>query len=921
MNISAIKRKSVELYAIFAGGKLFNLFLIRQLMRISGIVTIILLTTFQVLFATSGKGQSMVTEQVTIGLQHESLSTGLKKIEQQTPLRFYYRKADVKPLTNLSLPIASRTVQATLNELLRNTFFSFRQIDRNILLERNNHEIEYTINGRIVGIDRQAVQFATVSIVQANIHKSIFTTMTDTAGNFKLTANKEGDYLIKVSAIGMDSLSVAFTLGDIKVIHLPDITLTTSTKQLKEVVITSTKPLIIQETDRIIYNVQADPQKDIQNVLELLRKVPLISITGEDKIELKGNSNFKILINGRPSSLMVHSPSDVFKSMPANTIESIEVITTPPSKYDAEGIAGIINVITNKKLDQGYKASLSTSYNTLQQRGINGSLTLKENKIGVTGFWGVNWQDNPTATFQNSQLGTSFINTLSTEQGKMSNNRNSLRGNAEISLEIDSLNLITGTISLNSEAYTQKSSQLFRLLNNRSILEQSYYVDYSGEDNTVGNDFGLNYQLGFPKNNDRLLTASYKYTESNYTENNSNIASLRYNYNDNDRGQYNKSGAKEQTMQLDYVHPLKSLDVEGGAKAILRNNYSDYLYNSFVPGSEQDIFNNTLNSFEYLQNIYGFYNSYHLKLKKWGVKAGVRLEVTTIDADFKTVNSEVNRRYSNFIPTVIFRRNFENQTNITFGYTQRIQRPGITQLNPFENKSNTLYWEKGNPELRPVLNNNFELTYSNFKKGSLNLSVNYLFANNAIQELATLGKDSITRYTYQNIGKNDDLGFNLYFNYSITTSFNLNANGRISYLWLDGTSNGEFVSNEGFRGNTNLSFSYNFQKYGFRTSLDFGSNSPELYLQGKSRSSYTSSLSFNKQLFDKQLSISASVSNPFEKYRNWDTRFTTGDFISEYTSRTRYRRFNFSLNYRFGRLNSSIKKNKRGINNDDYLNH
>ena len=371
-------------------------------------------------------------------------------------------------------------------------------------------------------------------------------------------------------------------------------------------------------------------------------------------------------------------------------------------------------------------------------------------------------------------------------------------------------------------------------------------------------------------------------------------------------------------MQLDYVQPLKALNIEGGAKAILRDNYSDYIYKSFVPGSGNEISDNTLNSFKYLQNIYGFYNTYQLKFKNWGIKAGVRLEVTTINADFITVSSKVDRSYSNFIPTVVFQRNFENQTSLTLGYTQRIQRPGITQLNPFENKSNTLYWETGNPDLNPVLNHNFELTYSNFKKGSLNLSVNYLYANNAVQQVATL--DSVTRYTYQNIGKNDDLGFNLYFSYPITTSLTVNANGRISYLWLNGTSSGQFVSNQGFKGKTNVSFSYFFEKYNLRTSIDFGSNSPELYLQGKSRSSYNSSLSFNKQIFDKNLSISASVSNPFEKYRNWYTGFTSPDFVSEYTSKTNYRRFNFSVNYKFGRLKSSIKKNKRGIHNDDYLN-
>ena len=450
MKISAKKQRPVALCAFLTGDKLCNSLLTRQLMRVSGIVSILLSTTFGLLLANSGKGQDMSTEKVAIGLRYESLTTGLEKIERQTNFRFFYRKADIKALKSLNLPVRVRTVQETLNELLYNTFFSFRQIDGSILLEKNHQQTGYVVNGRVVDINQQALPFATVSLIQLDINKSIQTIQTDTSGNFKLTASKKGDYLVKIYALGMDSLSVSFSLADNKVIQLPDITLTTSSTRLKEVVVTASKPLIKQEIDRLTYNVQSDPEKDILSVLELLRKVPLVSVTGDDKIEVKGNTNFRILINGRPSSLVANNPSDVFRAMPANTIQSIEVITNPPSKYDAEGIAGIINVITNKKIEQGYNASLGTTYNTLNQRGLNGSLTLKIDKIGINGFFGSNWQDNPPATFKNSQLGTSFINTLLTEQGRMTNSRNARYGNVEISYEIDSLNLITGTVDLNN---------------------------------------------------------------------------------------------------------------------------------------------------------------------------------------------------------------------------------------------------------------------------------------------------------------------------------------------------------------------------------------------------------------------------------------------------------------------------------------
>jgi hypothetical protein len=288
-----------------------------------------------VLLATAGKGQNMAAERVTIGLQHESLVAGLKKIEQQTSLRFYYRNADIRALDNLNLPFAERTVQETLNELLQNTFFSFRQMDDKILLQKDL-QTAYTINGRIVGTDHKALGFATVSLRRKDTPKPIQTTMTDTAGYFKLFAQEKGEYLINISFIGMDSLSVGFTLGDMQTVKLPDITLTKATNLLKQVTISSNKPPIVLEIDKLTYSVKDDPERAHASTFDILRKVPLISIDPKEAVEVNGRKSFIILINGKPSSIANRDPALVLGNLAAIKVDKIEVTTPLPGTVRTE---------------------------------------------------------------------------------------------------------------------------------------------------------------------------------------------------------------------------------------------------------------------------------------------------------------------------------------------------------------------------------------------------------------------------------------------------------------------------------------------------------------------------------------------------------------------------------------------------------
>jgi len=478
---------------------------------------------------------------------------------------------------------------------------------------------------------------------------------------------------------------------------------------------------------------------------------------------------------------------------------------------------------------------------------------------------------------------------------------------------------------MSSNDFNQIFDQSSSLVNSKGGTDQHYEQANTGNGTFLGFDAGINYQLGFKKQKDRLLTVSYKYDYSPNKQFNDNLFSERINYPAvavPDFQQYNNSGNRAHTFQLDYAHPLKKITIEAGVKAILRNNFSDYhlddrdsLTNKYVTNASQT------NDFNYHQNVYSLYNSYQLKLEKWTAKAGLRLERTTVDANFSSTGSTVNQDYNNLIPSVSIQRNLKT-SSINFGFTDRIQRPGIFQLNPFVDQSNPKFINTGNPNLRPELDYTFELNYSNFTKSPVNVGLSYAFSNNSIQNVSGLqinnngGKaDTATVTTFQNLGSNNTLGLNLNTTLNPTKKLSFTMNAQLSHIWLKGAYNGQFYKNDGYMGNVFANAGYKFGK-GYRFGIDAGYFSGSVVLQGSTNKYIYSSYVFSKT-FLKNATVSLVANNPYSKFMTSTNTTTTNDFYQYGYNQNYYRTFAVRFNYKFGKLTSDIKKNQHGINNDD----
>jgi hypothetical protein len=765
-----------------------------------------------------------------------------------------------------------------------------------------------TVKGVVIdSVSKLPVSYVTVALQDAKTKIPVKSILTKDDGSFEIKAAAWRKYQLVLVFIGYKT-KVLPVIGK-GVINMGKIKLQTSNNQLAEVSITTTKPVIKQEVDRISYDVQADPDSKILNVLDMLRKVPLVSLDADDNIKLKGNSSYKILINGRPSSLVAHNPSDVFRAMPASSIQRIEVITNPPSKYDAEGLAGIINIITNKKIDNGYNGNLNVSYSTpAAGPREGGSLTVKEGKFGASTYFGTSNYNRPVTMSSSDRTTTGIDPSDLTQSGLVSSKYNASYVGSEFSYEIDSLNLITADMNFNwgqSSSLSNRTSSTTSLQAPDTVL-QGFNLNNAAQAHNLGVDLSLNYQLGFKHNKDQLLTFSYQYnTYNSYGFNNLHTTDRVY-YPYADYTQANTSQTIEQTMQADYVQPFKKLSLEGGNSNFQYDTLNPITHNYDLSPSESNIYHN-------FQYILGAYNSYTYNLNKWSFKAGGRLEETIVSADFLPSDEH----YLNLIPYISVNEKLADLSNINFGYTQRIQRPDIFSLNPFVNRSNPDFQSTGNPNLRPVLSNNLQFNYSKFKKSSINIGLSYSFANNTIQGISIYNPiTKITTSTIQNIGKNHTIGTNFYFNYPVNKNWYINFSGNLNYLFLQGIIDTAVQKNHGLQGYLYASTSYKLNN-GWRLNANYSFNSPYISLQSKSNSYSYSSFGVSRDVVKNKLTFSASVTNPLTKYREYISETTGPDFTQTGYYQSYYRSFNVSLNYRFGKLTSEVKKSKRNINNDD----
>ncbi len=778
------------------------------------------------------------------------------------------------------------------------------------------------IKGKLVDSLQQPVAWATIKLMKKD--SVIATGAANEQGIFQLTT-KKAITAVEITSTAYTPFTKAISIDKEQgtAIDLGTITLSKNSGELKGVMVTASRPLITREIDKLVYSTETDPESKFSSVLEIMRKVPFLAVDGQENLTMKGSSSYRILINGKPSGMVDNDPKSFLRSLPASSIQSIEVYTTPPAKYDAEGLGGVINIVTTKRVGEGYKGNINL--NGAYPNGGPGaglSFTATHKKFGVELFGGSNLYYNP------SFEGTTYRATTGTNPSTLNVTENTQRNGhgryigTQFSYDIDSLQLLTTQLNFNGSDNKSNYGRLSQLLSEDETQQFRQQTDSKGNGN--GFDGGLNYQLGFKKDKARLLTVSYRYMQYKSGSNVQNMFYDTLNYSLPDFNQNNHTAFIEQTGQVDYVQSIKKVKMEAGVKAIFRENNSRFNTLEFDPVLEQFIADgDRQNEFENKQSILSAYNTYSFALKTWSFKFGARLEQTYTDVDFSSTQTKIKNNYFNLVPSIVINKNNKNGSYFNIGYNQRLKRPGINRLNPFVDRSDPNFIESGNPDLQPSLMHSFDLGYGINKKQSVNIGLTYAFADNL--DLKTSRYDSMSQITYttfENSGKIDALMLNANFNLAITKSLRTVINGSISHFWIESAVDVRDIKTQRTLYNAAVSNTYTFKKDWLATvSINLYSNNlAPAQIQGMVNGYVATNFSVSKNLLNKKLSLSAYVNNPFTQYRKNRTEITSYNFIEINTNRDYFRRFGVSINYKFGKLKDDIKKNRRGINNNDVSN-
>ncbi len=777
-------------------------------------------------------------------------------------------------------------------------------------------------NGKIKGVlldsaSNNPVEFASLSLIDIKTNRPIDGTTTDEKGEFNMTKVAEGDFKILISFIGYKNKTIENVKIDRKTeIDLGKVVLAPDVVQLNEVEVIGMAQLIEEKVDRLVYNAEKDITSKGGDASDVMKKVPMLTVDLDGNVSLRGSSNVRVLINNKPSTIIATSVADALKQIPADMIKSVEVITSPSARYDAEGSAGIINIITKKSRLQGGTIDMNTGVgNRGANVGLRGNYRAGNMGFNLGGFGRFNY--NMPGKSSNLQTGkTSDFSILQTSDSKNKMAFGSY--NLGWDWDVDTKSTISANIRYGMR--NMKNMQELTTVNRQGSTTTTSYRDVDVKDLSGTWDMNVDYYKTLSKPQQEF-SVSGQFSRNNRTNDyDANIYSLN---NDqlgtllgtqgNNNGSYNQ----ESTLQVDYQTPISTNQMlEVGGKGIFRQVESNYNYFNTVSTPQPS------SSLNYDQNVAAGYMSYTMTTKsKFSLKAGARYEYTSIDAMQGENTKLAIPAYGNLVPSINISQTVGKGQTIKLGYNRRLQRPGIQYLNPSVDASNPQNISFGNPELSPELTDQLELSTSFFKNSMyINVSTFARFTNNSIEKIRTTSPEGIITTTYGNIGDKKNYGVNVFGN--ITFFKRWQISGGFDTYFSDLSNNSPdpslSASNSGFVVSGRLRSSVNI-KNGWGMQIGAFARGRDVQLQGSQAGFRMYDFGVKKDFANKRGSIGLAMENFLAPRFNMSTKVESSTFTQVNNNYLYNRGLRVNFSYRLGKMNFVEQKSRRrkSINNDD----
>ena len=688
-------------------------------------------------------------------------------------------------------------------------------------------------------------------------------------------------------------------------------------KELEGVVIKAQKQLIKQEIDRIAYDVQSDEESKTQTVIDMLRKVPMVTVDGQDNILVKGNSSFKIYKNGHLDPSLTKNAKEVLKAMPATMVKRIEVITDPGAREDAEGVDAILNIVmVNGSKMQGMTGVVSASYTSLNHPNFYTSLTGQMGKLLLSVDYGFSKMTDKDS-YNRTEVDRTYLNT---GNRMLSNSESSNPGdihytNLNASYDIDSLNLISASfggyfyklnVQGDGSTWLGHDDQPIYSYNNHYWMPGYQHhswngrLDYEHKTQRKGERLTLSYMLA--------LTRQHTDQENTYTE----LMNVPFPYS----GSMMKERERftEHTFQADWLRPLgKGHQLEIGAKYIDRNNNSH---------NTQDFYDTdmlTSNEFQHTTRVLAGYADYIYKRNKWSARAGLRYEYSFMQGSYPDGKGEsFDKHLGDWVPQATLKYQLTDAQSLKLNYTTSINRPGISYLNPAASITPTVV-SQGNPNLESSHTQRLSLIYSYIlPKLTFQFAPAYSFSSGGISSVQT-AKGDVRYTTYDNILRYRRFSVEQYVQWKPFDGTTLIINNNLRYEHNENPNLGYCT-----HGWSDIGYVHLTQKLPWKLRLYLSVNgkighSPSgVYYIQHSWYNYYASLQ-RSFLKGDRLTVRLGANSPFDKYLPSVAETVNGNYRDYQQSWNRGRCFTISVNWRFGSLKSSVKKTEHSIENDDVV--
>ena len=781
--------------------------------------------------------------------------------------------------------------------------------------------------GRITGTVTEAatgkpISYATVSVLDA-AGKAINGGVAGDDGKFVLPGIPAGTYTVQITFLGFKDETrpgVVVTTGG--TVALGSIKLGASAQALKEVVVTGRKQLIEERVDRTIYNADVDKTTAGGDATDVLKRVPLLSVDLDGNVSLRGSSNIRVLINNKPSTIAASSIADALKQIPADQIQTVEVITSPSAKYDAEGSGGIINIVLKNNNLRGGTLGVDVGAGLRATNlGLNGSYRTGKMGFSLGGFGRASY--NQPGSFTNSQSTyDSNGKFLSGNTQSADTRRNDAFGRYTLGwdFDIDKHNSLSASV-----AYGVRNSynyqDLLRTVSTNAALNSVRNVKTTDESGTI--DASLNYTHTYevPQREFSILTL---YSRNNRTNDYLNDILAGDNSITNRRRNDNTSFNQELTAQFDFQSPtVKNQLLELGVKNIYRKVNSEYAYLVATGNSDNFTADTTqlANNFNYRQNVTAGYVTYTIGLPKgFTLKPGVRYEYTVINAEFSQGKNKTPDipDYGVLVPSINLSRKLDNGNVLKLAYNRRIQRPSLQFLNPNRQAPNPLLATIGNPTLRPEYTNNYEIGYSTVVKQKLNLNMSAFMRNTSgsIQAFRTYSGDTIIT-NYANVGVEDAYGASLF---ASVNAGKLTLNGGVDayYAVLDNKNDDRLYAarNTGTVVSGRAQVSYAITKQWAVQGFGFY-RGQQVQLQGYQSGFGIYSLNIRRNFADGKGGIGFGAENFITGHITQRNEINTPLLTQNSANVIHNLNFKVNFSYRIGKLTVDQRRSRKGVSNDD----